>query len=93
MSNQLTLKKEIKNYINITKQYELTLTKLSQFFQVISSNGKIFIAKSDKALEEFYTELQKEDKTTTHNICFRNFYEKMKEYFFKLNTNFLEINK
>ena len=93
MSNQLTLKKEIKEYIDISKQYELTLTKLSQFFKVLSENGKIFLANSEKALEEFYKELQKEGKTATHNICFRSLYEKVKEYFVKLNTNFLEIDK
>ena len=93
MSNQLTLKKEIKNYSNITKQYELTLTKLAQFFQALSLNGKMFLSKSEKALEEFYNELQKEDKTTTYNICFRNFYERVKEYFSKLNSNLLEIDK
>ena len=76
--NYANLDKEIIEYKDFSKQVEQTLSKLSLFFKTFSENGIIFLDNSLKSLEEFYQELNKENRTTTHNISFANIYKDFK---------------
>ena len=87
------LDKEIIAYKDFSKQVEQTLSKLSLFFKSFSDNGIIFLDNSQKSLEEFYQELNNENRTTTHNIALANFYKDFKSYFEKVKIIFVKINK
>ena len=91
--NYANLEKEIGTYKDMSKQTELTLTKLSLFFKNLSRNGIMFLDKTKKSLEEFYQELNKENHTTTHNISFTNFCQDFKNYFEKIKDIFVNIDK
>ena len=91
--NYANLDKEIIAYKNFSKQVEQTLLKLSLFFKTFSDNGIIFLDNTEKSLEEFYQELNKENRTTTHNISFGNFYKDFKSYIEKVKDIFIQINK
>ena len=68
------LEKEIKNYTDITKQNEITTSKLYLFFRTFTADGLKVIDKSNKILEEFLNELHKESSSTTNNVAFIGFY-------------------
>ena len=91
--NYANLDKEIIEYKDFSKQVEQTLSKLSLFFKTFSENGIIFLDNSLKSLEEFYQELNKENRTTTHNITFANIYKDFKSYIEKVKDIFAQINK
>ena len=91
--NYANLEKEIVAYKDMSKQTELTLTKLSLFFKNLSKNGIMFLDKTKKSLEEFYQELNKENHTTTHNISFTNFCQDFKNYLEKVKDIFVNIDK
>ena len=90
----LNLEKEIKSYTDLSKQYELTMSKFVLFFKTFSTDGLKFLQKSNKILEEYFTELRKEPSNTTNNITFLSFYndihralQKYTEVFTDINTN------
>ena len=88
----LNLEKEIKIYSDLSKQYELTLTKFVLFFRTFSTEGKKFIQKSNKILEEYFTELRKEPSSTTNNVTFLSFYNDIHRSLQKLSEIFTNIN-
>ena len=91
--NYANLDKEIIAYKDYSKQVEQTLSKLSLFFKSFSNNGIIFLDNTQKSLEEFYQELNKENRTTTHNITLGNFCKDFKLFFEKVKNIFEQINK
>ena len=68
------LEKEIKNYTDMTKQNEITTSKLYLFFRTFTADGLKVIDKSNKILEEFLNEFHKESSSTTNNVAFIGFY-------------------
>ena len=87
------LETEIQVYNNLIKQNDLSFFKLSNFFKTITTNGFKFVDRSKKALEDYLTELQKENPTATHIICFTNFYNGLKKYFDKMKIMFQNIEE
>ena len=88
----LNLEKEIKSYSELTKQYELTLSKFALFFKTFGTEGQKFIQKSNKLLEEYFAELRKEPSNTTNNITFLSFYNDIHRAFQKYGEIFNNIN-
>ena len=88
----LNLEKEIKSYSDLSKQYELTLSKFVLFFRTFSTEGLKFIQKSNKILEEYFSELRKEPSSTTNNITFLSFYNDIHRALQKLSDMFNNIN-
>ena len=84
--------KEIKSYSELTKQYELTLSKFALFFKTFGTEGQKFIQKSNKLLEEYFAELRKEPSNTTNNITFLSFYNDIHRAFQKYGEIFNNIN-
>ena len=80
----ISLEKELKNYTDISKQSEITTSKLYQFFQAFIIDGLKAIDKSQKFLEEYFNELHKEPSTTTNNVSFLGFYNDIHRYIDKL---------
>ena len=79
---------EIKEHQTFLKQSEATLGKLSLFVREFGKNGFRFIDNSQKKLDEFFSELKKEDNSTTLNISLTHifneytlFFKAMKEFF------------
>ena len=90
MSSDLEL--EIKKYNNLIKENDLSFTKLTQFFKTITTNGFKFVERSNKALDDYFLELKKENSTATHIICLTNFYNGLKKYFEKMKNMLLNID-
>ena len=88
----LNLEKEIKYYTDLNKQYELTFSKFVLFFHTFGSEGNKFIQKSNKILEEYFTELRKEPSSTTNNITFLSFYNDIHRALLNLGKIFDNIN-
>ena len=88
----LNLEKEIKYYIDLSKQYELTFSKFVLFFHTFGTEGNKFIQKSNKILEEYFTELRKEPSSTTNNITFLSFYNDIHRALLNLGKIFDNIN-
>ena len=88
----LNLEKEIKYYTDLSKQYELTFSKFVLFFHTFGSEGNNFIQKSNKILEEYFTELRKEPSSTTNNITFLSFYNDIHRALLNLGKIFDNIN-
>ena len=88
----LNLEKEIKSYTELNKQYEITFTKFILFFRTFSTEGQKMIEKSNKFLEEYFTELRKEPSSSTNNITFLSFYSDINRALQKLKTIFNNIN-
>ena len=88
----LNLEKEIKYYTDLSKQYELTFSKFVLFFHTFGSEGNKFIQKSNKILEEYFTELRKEPSSTTNNITFLSFYNDIHRALLNLGKIFDNIN-
>ena len=88
----LNLEKEIKYYTDLSKQYELTFSKFVLFFHTFGSEGNKFIQKSNKILEEYFTELRKEPSSTTNNITFLSFYNDIHRSLLNLGKIFDNIN-
>ena len=88
----LDLESEIKLYNNFIKQQETTLLKLSLFFKTMATNGLKFIENSKKALDDYFTELKKENPTATHIICLTNFFNGLKKYFDKIKEIYQNID-
>ena len=87
------LEKEIKNYTEINKQSELTVTKLYYFFRTFARDGLKLIEKTKKILEEYFTELRKEAPSTNNNITFLGFYNDLHRYIEKFGNVFSSIDK
>ena len=88
----LNLEKEIKYYTDLSKQYELTFSKFVLFFHTFGTEGNKFIQKSNKILEEYFTELRKEPSSTTNNITFLSFYNDIHRALLNLGKIFDNIN-
>ena len=88
----LNLEKEIKSYFELNKQYESTFSKFVLFFRTFGTEGNKFIQKSNKILEEYFTELKKEPSSTTNNITFLSFYSDIRRALLNLGDIFNNIN-
>ena len=88
----LNLEKEIKSYFDLNKQYESTFSKFVLFFHTFGTEGNKFIQKSNKILEEYFTELRKEPSSTTNNITFLSFYSDIRRALLNLGDIFNNIN-
>ena len=86
------LEKEIKSYIDLNKQYELTLSKFILFFRTFGTDGHKFVQKLNKILEEYFSELRKESSATTNNITFLSFYNDLHRALQKLDVIFNNVN-
>ena len=84
---------EIKEYQTFFRQSELTMNKLSLFFKEFSKSGNKFIDKIQKSLDDFFTELQKEDNSTTLNINFTSFYNVYTKFLSNVKTYFNAIDQ
>ena len=71
--NYDSLEDEKKKYIDLMNQFESSLNKFANFFQIFSKNGILFVDESLKAFQDFSNELKKEDGSKTINISFFNF--------------------
>ena len=87
------LEKEIKNFTDITKQYEQTISKLYLFFKTFAEENVKAIDKSKKSLEDYFIDLRKEPSTTTNNVSFLGFYNDIHRYLEKLKNIYLSIDK
>ena len=87
------LEKEIKNFTDITKQYEITISKLYLFFKTFAEENVKAIDKSKKTLEDYFIDLRKEPSTTTNNVSFLGFYNDIHRYLEKLKNIYLSIDK
>jgi hypothetical protein len=88
----INLEKEIKSYMDLNKQYETTMSKFILFFRTFAVDGKKFIQKSNKILEEYFAELRKESSSTTNNITFLSFYSDIHRAIQKLGDIFNNID-
>ena len=89
----LSLEKEIKNYTEISRQSEVTTTKIYQFFKTYIGDSIKIIDKSKKILEEYFKELHKEPCQTTNNLSFLGFYNDIQKYITKLRDIYLSIDQ
>jgi hypothetical protein len=87
------LEKEIKNYTEITKQSEVTTSKIYQFFKTFIGDSLKILDKSKKILEEYLKELHKEPCMTTNNLSFLGFYNDIHRYINKLRDTYLSIEQ
>ena len=87
------LEKEIKNFTDLTKQYEQTTLKLYSFFKTFADESAKVIDKSKKALEEYFIELRKEPSATTNNVSLLGFYNDIHRFMDKLKDIYLRIDK
>ena len=89
----ISLDKEIKNYTEISKQSEITTSKLYQFFRAFIVDGLKAIDKSQKFLDEYFNELHKESSTTTNNVSFLGFYNDIHRYIDKLKNTYSSMEQ
>ena len=78
------LDKELKEYSDYNKQAIVTISKLSQFFKSFGQQGKKFIKNMQSSFEDFYSELSKENTSSTfyltYNYFSMNFQKTLKIY-------------
>ena len=91
--NYGNIEEEIKEYHIFLKQSEITIGKLSILFKEFGKNGMRFLEKSQKSFEDFFTELKKEDNTTTLNISLNNIYNEYISFFETLKNCFNSLDK
>ena len=79
---------EIKDHQSFLRQSETTLGKLLSFVREFGKNGVRFMEASQRKMDEFLTELKKEDNSTTLNISLTRiiseyslFFQKLKDFF------------
>ena len=79
---------EIKDHQSFLRQSETTLGKLLSFVREFGKNGVRFMETSQRKMDEFLTELKKEDNSTTLNISLTRiineyslFFQKLKDFF------------
>ena len=65
------LEKEIKEYSDYNKQSIVTISKLSQFYKSIGQQGKKFIKSILSSLDDFNSELSKENTSSTISITYK----------------------
>lgn len=78
--NYSNLEKEMKEYSEYNKQIIVTISKLSQFFKSFGQQGKKFVKSSLKDFEDFYSELMKENNSSTVYVTYYYFYNNFKNY-------------
>ena len=67
------LDKELKEYSDYNKQAIVTISKLSQFFKLFGQQGKKFIKNMQSSFEDFYSELSKENTSSTFYLTYNYF--------------------
>ena len=99
------LEKEIKNYTDFNYQSLSSLSKLCQFFKTFGQEGKKFAKNTAKSLEEYMTELKKENNLntmnkvnkdcniTTVNLTYSYFEKSFQNYLKFLETTFEKFEK
>ena len=73
------LEKELKEYSDYNKQAIVTISKLSQFFKSFGQQGKKFIKSIQSSFDEFYSELSKENTSTTIYLTYNYFTSNFKK--------------
>ena len=86
--NYSNLEKEIKEYSDYNKQAIITISKLSQFFKSFGQQGKKFIKSAQNSYEDFYSELSKENTSSTVYITYNYFTLNFKKYLKILEESF-----
>ena len=84
---------EIKEHQAFLKQSEMTIGKLSLFVREFGKNGVKFIESSQKKMDEFFSELKKEDNSTTLSISLGHIYNEYTSFFKKMKAFFDSIDK
>jgi hypothetical protein len=84
---------EIKEHQTFLKQSEITIGKLSLFVREFGKNGVKFIESSQKKMDEFFSELKKEDNSTTLSISLGHIYNEYTSFFKKMKAFFDSIDK
>ena len=84
---------EIKEHQAFLKQSEITIGKLSLFVREFGKNGVKFIESSQKKMDEFFSELKKEDNSTTLSISLVHVYNEYTSFFRKMKGFFDSIDK
>jgi hypothetical protein len=84
---------EIKEHQAFLKQSEITIGKLSLFVREFGKNGVKFIESSQKKMDEFFSELKKEDNSTTLSISLGHIYNEYTSFFKKMKAFFDSIDK
>ena len=74
------LEKEIKEYSDYNKQSIVTISKLSQFYKSIGQQGKKFIKSILSSLDDFNSELSKENTSSTISITYNYFSFNLKKF-------------
>ena len=91
LMNYQGLGDEMNTYKTVSAQLENTLSKLSFFMKTLSEYGILFADNSQKALDEFYTELSKENQNITLNISLSNLCQNYKVFFNNFRDNYNNI--
>ena len=85
------LEKEIKEYSDYNKQAIITISKLSQFFKSFGQQGKKFIKSAQNSYDEFFSELSKENNSSTVYITYNYFTLNFKKYLKHLEESFISF--
>ena len=87
------LEEEIKKYTEFQKKSQSTLYKLSYLYKQIGKNGVTFVEKTKKLLDDFFSDVTKEDRSTSLNKALSNFYNEKNKFLTKLTTFFQRLEK
>ena len=74
------LEKEIKEFSEYNKQSIVTISKLSQFFKALGQQGKKFVKTIQSSFDDFFSELSKENTSSTIFITYNYFAINLKKY-------------
>ena len=74
------LDKELKEYSDYYKQAIVTISKLSQFFKSLGQQGKKFIKNIQSSFDDFFSELSKENTSSTIYLTYNYFSIHFKNY-------------
>jgi len=85
------LEKEIKEYTDFNKQAIITISKLSQFFKSFGQQGKKFIKSAQSSYDDFFSELSKENNSSTVFITYNYFTLNFKKYLKYLEESFISF--
>ena len=78
--NYSNLDKELKEYSDYYKQAIVTISKLSQFFKSLGQQGKKFIKNIQSSFDDFFSELSKENTSSTIYLTYNYFSIHFKNY-------------
>ena len=91
--NYSTLEKEIKEYNDYNKQSIAIISKITLFCKSFGQQGKKFAKYAQKTLEDFNTELMKENTASTLYITYSYFYSNFQKYLKSLEDSFESFEK